>query len=185
MGANFDGLFPKVLKTLGPYITPTLSRISNLSLQNSPIPDDWLQAIVAPIAKAPRTAHLHLFRPISLTSAVCKVHQTILKEKMLGQLSQFSFLASRQHGFLPRRSTQAHLLVAEELITKKFDEGLGKQNPESTSSRWHPATIDQELADLLKQTFQGFYRKDKRSTPTLHARTEIRMANPHITDSEA
>ncbi len=40
------------------------------------------------------------------------------------------------------------------------------------------------MADLLKQTFQGFYRTDKGPTPTFHPRTEIRMANPHITESE-
>ncbi len=32
-------------------------------------------------------------------------------------------LTSRQHGFLPRRSTLTNLLVAEELITKWLDEG--------------------------------------------------------------
>ncbi len=47
-----------------------------------------------------------------------------------------------------------------------------------------PATIDQEMADLLKQAFQGFYRKDRGSTPTFHSRTDIRMANPNITESE-
>ncbi len=47
-----------------------------------------------------------------------------------------------------------------------------------------PATTDQEMADLLKLKFQGFYRKDKGSTPTFHQRTEIRMPNPHITELE-
>ncbi len=47
-----------------------------------------------------------------------------------------------------------------------------------------PATTDQEMADLLKQTFQDIYRKHKGSTPTFHPRTEIRVANPHITESE-
>ncbi len=46
------------------------------------------------------------------------------------------------------------------------------------------ATTDQEVADLLKQTFQSFYRTDKGSTPTFHPRTEISMATPHITESE-
>ncbi len=40
------------------------------------------------------------------------------------------------------------------------------------------------MADLLKQTFQSFYRTDKGSTPTFHPRTEIRMATLHITESE-
>ncbi len=107
-GAGSGGLFPKALKTLSPYIAPTLSRIFNLSLQAPQIPDDWHHAIVAPVAKTPRTADPNLFRPISLTSVVCKVLEAILKEKTLAHLSQFSLLTSRQHGFL---------LVAEELIT--------------------------------------------------------------------
>ncbi len=65
----------------------------------------------------------NLFRPISLTSVVCKVLEAILKEKILAHLSEFSLLTSRQHGFLPRRSTMTNLLVAEELITKLLGEG--------------------------------------------------------------
>ncbi len=72
------GYFFKALKTLSPYIAPKLSRIFNLSLQTFQIPDDWRHAIVTPVAKAPRTADPNLFRPISLTSVVCKVLEAIL-----------------------------------------------------------------------------------------------------------
>ncbi len=58
-----------------------------------------------PVAKAPRTADSNLFRTIIPTSVVCKVLEAILKGKMLARLFQFSLLTSRQHGFLPRRST--------------------------------------------------------------------------------
>ncbi len=47
-----------------------------------------------------------------------------------------------------------------------------------------PATTDQEMAKFLKQTFQGFDRKGKGSTPTFHQRTEIRIASPNITESK-
>ncbi len=47
-----------------------------------------------------------------------------------------------------------------------------------------PATTDHEMAGLLKQTFLGFYCKDKGSTPTSHPRTKIRTTNPHITELE-
>ncbi len=47
-----------------------------------------------------------------------------------------------------------------------------------------PATTDHEMADLLKQTFQSFYRTIKGSTPTFHPHTGIRMATPHITELE-
>ncbi len=73
-GAGPDGLLPKALKTLSLCISPTLSHIFNL-LQTSQIPDEWRHAIVTPVAKALRTTDPNLFRPISLTSAVCKVVQ--------------------------------------------------------------------------------------------------------------
>ncbi len=63
-GAGPDGLFPKALKTLSPYIASTLTRIFKLSLQTSQIPDDWRHAIVTPVAKTPRTADPNLFRPL-------------------------------------------------------------------------------------------------------------------------
>ncbi len=99
-GAGPDGLFPKALKTPSPYIASTLSYIFNLSLQTSQIPDDWLNAIVTPVAKVPRTTDPNLFKPISLASVVCKVLGAIFKEKILAKLSQFLLLTSRQHGYL-------------------------------------------------------------------------------------
>ncbi len=56
-------------------------------------------------------------------SLVCKILETILKEKLLSHLSQLSLLTTRQHGFLPRRSTVRYLLSAEETVTRWLDEG--------------------------------------------------------------
>ncbi len=75
------------------------------------MPDDWRQAIVIPVAGASCTTDPNLFRPISLASVVGKVLEAILKEKTLAHLFQLSLLTSRQHGFLPRRSTLTSLLV--------------------------------------------------------------------------
>ncbi len=60
---------------------------------------------------------------MSLTPVVCKILETILKEQLLSNLSQLSLLTTRQHGFLPRRSTVTHLLSAEETVTRWLDEG--------------------------------------------------------------
>ncbi len=71
------GLNPEVLKALNSHIAPVLARMFNLSLQTAQVPEDWRRAIVTPVAKPPQ------FRPISLTSIVCKILETILKEKLL------------------------------------------------------------------------------------------------------
>ncbi len=63
------------------------------------------RAIVTPVAKSPHATDPMQIRPISLTSVVCKIFETILKEKLLSHESQLSLLITRQHGFLSRRST--------------------------------------------------------------------------------
>ncbi len=51
-GAGTDGIFPKAVATLSPYIDPTISSIVYLSLRTSQVPDDWHRSIVTPVAKA-------------------------------------------------------------------------------------------------------------------------------------
>ncbi len=55
-------------------------------------------------------------------SFFCKVLETTHND-MLTHLSKLSLLASRQHGFLPRRLILTKFLVADELVTKWPDEG--------------------------------------------------------------
>ncbi len=107
----------------------------NLSLQTAQVPEDWCRTIVTLVAKSPRTTDPRHFRPFSLTSVVCKILETILKEKLLAFLSQLSLLTTRQHGFLPRRSTVTNLLSAEETATRWLDEG---------------DTVDIDYLDLVK-----------------------------------
>ncbi len=93
-GAGPNGLFPKVLKALNSHVAPVLARMFNLSLQTAQVPEDWRRAMVTPVAKSPRTTDPRQFRHISLTSVVCKILETILKEKLLSHVSQLSLLAS-------------------------------------------------------------------------------------------
>ncbi len=123
MGTGPDGLFPKVLKELNSHIAPVLARMFNISLQTAQVPEDWRRAIVTPVAKSPRTTDPIQFRPISLTSVVCKILGTILKVKLLSHSPQLSLLTTRQHGFLPHRSALTNLLSAEETVTRRLDEG--------------------------------------------------------------
>ncbi len=54
---------------------------------------------------------------------VCRILETFLKEKLLSHLSQLALLTTRQHGFLPRRSTVSNLQPAEETVARWLDEG--------------------------------------------------------------
>ncbi len=87
-GAGPDGLFPKALKALNSHIAPVLARMFNLLHQTAQVPKNWRRALVTPVAKSPGTTDPRQFRPISLTSVVCKILETILQEKLLSHLSQ-------------------------------------------------------------------------------------------------
>ncbi len=116
-----DGLFPKVLKALDSHIARVLAQMFKISLQTAQVPEDGRRAIV--VAKSPRTTDPRQFRPISLTSVVCKFLEPTLKERLLSHLFQLSLLTTRQHGFLPRPSAVKNLLSAEETVTRWLDEG--------------------------------------------------------------
>ncbi len=127
----------KVLKALNSHIAPVLARMFNLSLQTAQVPDNWRRAIVTPVAKIPRTTDPRQFRSISLTSVVCK----LLNEKLLSHLSQFSLLTTRQHGFLPHRSTLTNLFP----LKKRLLDGLMK-GTQSKLSTWISPVVNQCLS---------------------------------------
>ncbi len=63
--------------------------------------------------------------PNSLTSAVCKLMETVLKGAILNHLQHAAALSAAQHCFVPRYSCLTNLLVAEERITQLMDSGEG------------------------------------------------------------
>ncbi len=96
-GAGPDGFFLQALKAHNSHIAPVLARIFDLSLQTAQVPEDWRRAMVTPIAKTQRTTDPRPFRSISLTSVVCKILETILKEKQQFHLSPLSLpIATKQ-----------------------------------------------------------------------------------------
>ena len=50
------------------------------------------------------------YRPVSLTSILCKVMESILKDHLLDFVRENNILSNTQYGFLPGRSTILQLL---------------------------------------------------------------------------
>ncbi len=63
------------------------------------------------------------YRPICLTSVVCKTLERIVKANILQYLETASLFSDAQHGFMPRRSNFTNLIITEELITGMTDQG--------------------------------------------------------------
>ena len=63
------------------------------------------------------------YRPVSLTSVICKLLERLIKDHMVDFLVKHKLLNSSQHGFLKARSCFTNMLCFLEAITKWIDVG--------------------------------------------------------------
>ena len=63
------------------------------------------------------------YRPISLTSKIGKILESIVKDNIVNHLEKFHLLRDSQHGFRKGRSCLTNLLDFMETVTKYLDDG--------------------------------------------------------------
>ena len=120
-GSGPDGLHPKILSILAGHLAIPLANLFNRSLAEGLVPNDWRHAVICPIFKKGVRDDAANYRPISLTCVLCKVMESLVKDKLLAFLQHTKAISPAQHGFVPRRSCLTNLLVAEQVITKILD----------------------------------------------------------------
>ena len=118
-----DGLHPRVLKEVATEIAPALTTIFKKSMETSSLPDDWLLANVSPIYKKDNKHVAGNYRPVSLTSIVCKMFETLIREEVMDYLKKNKLLSPKQFGFLSGRSTTLQLLQVLDKWTSILDRG--------------------------------------------------------------
>jgi hypothetical protein len=71
-----DGISGIILKLGVEAIIPYLARLLDIKMNNNAIPGDWKEAVVVPIYKGGDRSEVCNYRPVSLTSVVCKQWST-------------------------------------------------------------------------------------------------------------
>jgi len=83
------------------------------------LPDDWHHSIVIPILKAGKPPEiLGSYRPISLTSTLCKLMERMVTSRLVWYLEKHNLLNNSQCGFRKNRSTLQHIIRLQDNITK-------------------------------------------------------------------
>lgn len=118
-----DGITVNLLQKLSTSFAGPLEIIFNKSMREGSVPQDWKDAFVVPIFKKGVKASPSNYRPVSLTSIICKLMETLIKNCVLDFLLCNKLLRASQHGFLPKKSCLSNLLEFLETITKVMDEG--------------------------------------------------------------
>ena len=118
-----DGISPKILKETVEQSSTPLAHVFNVSLHEGIVPLEWKEANIIPLFKKYSRNKYVDYRPVSLTSVICKLLETIIRYHMMDFLIKRKLINPSQHWFLKARSCLTNVLYYLEEITKWMDEG--------------------------------------------------------------
>ncbi|KAJ8713484.1 hypothetical protein PYW07_013854 [Mythimna separata] len=110
-----DGIPAIVLKACAPELSPVLTRLYRLSYRTGIVPKSWKLANVQPVPKKGSRADPANYRPISITSILCKIMERVLNSRLMAYLEGNDLLSDRQYGFRRHQSTGDLLVYANHL----------------------------------------------------------------------
>ena len=105
-----DEISPIMLIKLVDFVVSPLALLMNSTIDYGILPNDWKKAFVSPIYKKGARNIAENYRPISLTSVVCKLMENFIKDAVLTHLIENNLLSNKQFGFVSGRSTVTQLL---------------------------------------------------------------------------
>ena len=121
--AGPDEVESQLLKECAEEMAPILGNIFRKSMDAGEVPRTWKEAHIIPIYKKGNKAVMANFRPVALTSAICKVFERIICCTILSFLTRNGLISQQQHGFVRGRSCQTNILLCLERWTASLDSG--------------------------------------------------------------
>ena len=107
-----DGISARMLHSTALAITPSVTKLVNLSISCGRPPSQWKMSSVVPIPKISRAVDVKHFRPISLLPILSKVLERHISFLIYDHLERTCPLNNCQWGFQPGKSTVSALLCA-------------------------------------------------------------------------
>jgi len=114
---GWDGISINVLKRVRCFVSPVLSSIVNRSFESGTFPENLKLALVTPIFKKGSKCEASNYRPIAVTSAVSKILEKALLNRLDKYFGENNLLNSQQHGFRKGKSTVTALF---DFVTEVF-----------------------------------------------------------------
>ena len=110
-----------------------LKKVPKSSLQNilsfynylwhkGEIPSDWKEAIITPLHKVGTDKTIPAsYRPISLTSALCKINERLITTRLVWFLEKNDIISKSQSAYRKQRSTMDQLIRLHDSINKSIN----------------------------------------------------------------
>ena len=112
-----DTVHYDMLKQLNDKAKFQLLHLINKSWNKGELPTQWKESTIIPLLKPNKDPHQpQSYRPISLTSAICKTMETMVATRLTAHLENNNCLAHTQSGFRKHRSTIDQITRLESAI---------------------------------------------------------------------
>ena len=96
------------------------THIFKQSLETSTVPLQWKHTYVSPIFKKDQKSNPKNYRPISLTSVICKSMEHIIVSQIMKHLEDQNILSDRQFGFRSNHSCESQLFITINDIARQI-----------------------------------------------------------------
>lgn len=120
---GIDGISSNILKQFKTILVPPLTYIFNLSISNGIFPELLKRALIIPIFKSGDADCVNNYRPISILSAISKVLEKIMNNRLISYLDTNNILSNRQYGFRRKKSTNDAVLDLTNFVVEALDKG--------------------------------------------------------------
>ena len=118
-----DGIVPRLLVENADILSLPLLYVYEESMESGSVPKDWKKANVTAIFKKGEKSSPCNYRPVSLTSQVCKVLESLIRDSILEHVRKYNLIKESQHGFVKKRSCLTNLLEFLEFVSNYVDQG--------------------------------------------------------------
>ena len=118
-----DTVHPKVLKCLGndDNFVESLTQFYNVCYTEGKIPFLWKTAHVTALHKKGPKNDASNYRPISLTSILCKIYEKFIRNHLIEHVARY--ISPQQHGFVSAKSCLSNLLESMDIINDMISQG--------------------------------------------------------------
>jgi len=116
-----DAVSYQMLKQLPESALDFILQLFNRIWREESFPGGWRKAVVLPFAKEGKDGkNVQNYRPIALTSSLCKLMEKIVNNRLMWTLESRNILSNEQYGFRRNRSTTEVLVKLDTAIKKAF-----------------------------------------------------------------
>ena len=116
-----DGVTYQMIRKMPDHAKKYIIDMYNKFFRDSYFPEKWKRAIIIPIPKPGKNPNSpNSYRPIALTSCLCKIFERLINERLLEYLIMNRILTTAQCGCQKGRSTMDHLIRLETAIRTAY-----------------------------------------------------------------